>query len=256
MGLFDKKYCDVCGEKIGLLGNRKLEDGNLCKDCAKKLSPFFSERRRSTVSDIKSQLEYREANKAAVAAFRATRTLGFGTKVVLDEDAGKFIVTASSRWQEDNPDVLEFSQVTGCHLDINEGRTELKQRDKDGKETSYRPPRYIYTYDFNMLIHVRSPWFDEIRFKLNNRTIEVESGGQGLRITGGAEIGRRNIDYRECETLAAEITEALTKVRQDVRDSVAAANAPKTAQTCPLCGATTTPDAQGCCEFCGGAMGV
>ena len=36
MGLFDKKYCDICGEKIGLLGNRKLEDGNLCKDCAKK----------------------------------------------------------------------------------------------------------------------------------------------------------------------------------------------------------------------------
>ena len=24
MGLFDKKYCDICGEKIGLLGNRKL----------------------------------------------------------------------------------------------------------------------------------------------------------------------------------------------------------------------------------------
>ena len=29
--------CDICGEKIGLLGNRKLDDGNLCKDCAKKI---------------------------------------------------------------------------------------------------------------------------------------------------------------------------------------------------------------------------
>ena len=38
MGLFDKKYCDICGEKIGLLGNRKLDDGNLCKECAKKKS--------------------------------------------------------------------------------------------------------------------------------------------------------------------------------------------------------------------------
>lgn len=28
MGLFDKKYCSICGEKIGFLGNRKLEDGN------------------------------------------------------------------------------------------------------------------------------------------------------------------------------------------------------------------------------------
>ena len=37
MGLFDKKFCDVCGEKIGMLGNRKLEDGNICKDCALSL---------------------------------------------------------------------------------------------------------------------------------------------------------------------------------------------------------------------------
>ena len=39
MGLFDKKYCDICGEKIGLLGNRKLENGNLCKELRKKALP-------------------------------------------------------------------------------------------------------------------------------------------------------------------------------------------------------------------------
>ena len=53
MGLFDKKYCDICGEKIGLLGNRKLEDGNMCKDCASLLSPWFSDRKQSTVEEIK-----------------------------------------------------------------------------------------------------------------------------------------------------------------------------------------------------------
>ena len=67
MGLFDKKYCSVCGEKIGLFGNRKLEDGNLCKACAAKLSPWFSDRRSSTVEQIKAQLDYREANREAVA---------------------------------------------------------------------------------------------------------------------------------------------------------------------------------------------
>ena len=72
MGLFDKKYCDVCGEKIGLLGNRKLEDGNLCKNCAKKLSPFFNERRSSTVDEIKQQLAYREENKRQLAYFNPT----------------------------------------------------------------------------------------------------------------------------------------------------------------------------------------
>ena len=39
MGLFDKKYCDVCGAKIGFLGNRKLEDGNLC--CLRKVCPHW-----------------------------------------------------------------------------------------------------------------------------------------------------------------------------------------------------------------------
>ena len=64
MGLFDKKYCDVCGEKIGLLGNKKLEDANLCKNCASKLSPWFHERRHSTLDEIKAQLyETRSWNK-------------------------------------------------------------------------------------------------------------------------------------------------------------------------------------------------
>lgn len=74
--LFDKKQCSICGGDIGLLGNRKLEDGNCCKNCAAKLSPWFSERRQSTVEDIKAQLEYRETNQEKVAAFHATRHLG------------------------------------------------------------------------------------------------------------------------------------------------------------------------------------
>ena len=69
MGLFDKKFCDICGEKIGLLGNRKLEDGNMCKDCAKLLSPLFSDRRSSTIDEIKQQLAYREQNKIALSGF-------------------------------------------------------------------------------------------------------------------------------------------------------------------------------------------
>ena len=50
MGLFDKKICDNCGAKIGLLGKRKLEDGMICKDCAAKLSPWFSERKQRSLN--------------------------------------------------------------------------------------------------------------------------------------------------------------------------------------------------------------
>ena len=73
--LFEKKICSVCGGEIGLLGNRKLEDGNLCKNCAKKLSPWFSDRRHSTVDEIKEQLAYREVNLEQVKAFHTTHTL-------------------------------------------------------------------------------------------------------------------------------------------------------------------------------------
>ena len=102
--LFEKKECAICGGEIGLLGNRKLEDGNCCKNCAAKLSPWFSDRRQSTVEEIKEQLAYREANQEKVAAFRVTRTLGEGMKVLLDEDDGRFMVTSARNWQEANPD--------------------------------------------------------------------------------------------------------------------------------------------------------
>lgn len=254
MGLFSKKDCDICGGKIGVLGNRKLDDGNLCKDCAERLSPFFSDRRRSTVADIRGQLEYREANREKVAAFKVTRTLGIGTKVLLDEDNRNFMVSSDRRWQEANPDVLSFSDVTGCHVDIEEERRELKQKDKDGNEKSYNPPRFEYEYNFNMIIHVNHPYFSEIRFRLNTLPIKALPPVGRIMMPSSTEIGRTSVDYREHEAVAEEIKAALTQLRQEERDSVAAANAPKTATTCPHCGATTMPDTQGRCEFCGGAM--
>ena len=139
--LFEKKECAICGGEIGLLGNRKLEDGNCCKQCAAKLSPWFSDRRQSTVEEIKEQLAYREANQEKVAAFHVTRTLGESTKVLLDEDAGKFMVTSARSWQEANPDVLSFSDVTGCQLDIEEHKTEIEYKDQEGKRQSFNPRR-------------------------------------------------------------------------------------------------------------------
>ena len=258
MGLFDKKFCDVCGAKIGLLGNRKLEDGNLCKNCAAKLSPWFSERRHSTLAEIKDQLAYREENRAAVAQFHTTRSLGKYTKVLLDEDAGRFMVTSARDLAEANPDVLDYAQVTGCDLDIEESRNELKRTDKDGKSVSYIPPRYEYSYNFYVTIRVNHPYFDEIRFSLSNGYVKVgerpmTAAPAGWNVsTLGGRFGAN--DYYEYMNMGNEIKEALTQARQTVREQAAAQNAPKTAVTCPWCGATTFPDASGCCEYCGGSV--
>lgn len=254
MGLFDKKYCDICGEKIGLLGNRKLENGNLCKNCAKKLSPWFSDRRNSTVEEIRAQLTYREENQEKVAAFHTTRTLGTDTKVLLDEDAGKFMVTRARNLVEANPDVLDFADVTGCNLDIDESRTELKREDKEGREISYNPPRYEYSYDFYITIFVNNDYFDEIRFKINSGSVDITpppAMRPGMTTRYNPET---NVEYRNCKKLGEEIRQVLTQVRKDVRQQIEQEAAPKTAVTCPYCGATTTPDVNGCCEYCGGAV--
>lgn len=252
--IFEKKECSVCGGEIGLLGNRKLEDGNLCKECAQKLSPWFDDRRHSTVDQIVKQLEYRETNRTKVEAFCVTRTLGEDMKVLLDEDAGQFMVTDSNRFTESNPDVLSFSDVTGCVLDIDEDRSELTREGEDGEEISYNPPRYEYDYDFHVVIHVRNPYFDEIRFRLNRSDVTVEEGrGQNIATfrTGGRFDPTQDMEYCKYKKMGEEIVEALQQARQQARDEKAIAEAPKVAVICPICGAQTIPDANNCCEYCG-----
>ena len=174
MGLFDKKYCDICGDKIGLLGNRKLEDGNMCKDCAKKLSPFFSDRRSSSIEEIKQQLAYREQNKQVLAGFSPMFTFGEEDKIYIDPMKQSFVVSRRNpgSWSDENPDVIPLSSVSGCNLRVDEDREELYTEGKDGQRVSYNPPRYKFTYDFYIDIKVNNPYFDEITAKLNDRDVE------------------------------------------------------------------------------------
>ncbi len=256
--LFDKKECDICGYEIGLLGNRKLEDGNCCKECAAKLSPWFDERRHSTVEQIKAQLAYREENKQAVEAFNITSSYGEVTKLLLDEDARKFMVTNARFPKDANPDVLDFSQVTGVDIDIEERRDEEKRESKktDGttERVSYNPPRFIWSYDFYIVIRVNHPYFDDMHFQINRSEIELNFGNALPAMH--KPNPRTNVEYREYESMAKEIKEILINARCQIREEVAAASAPKMAVTCPYCGATTTPDASGKCEFCGGAVNI
>ncbi len=197
MGLFDKKFCDVCGEKIGLLGNRKLEDGNLCKNCARKLSPFFSERKNSTIAEIKQQLAYREENKRFVPTLQPTKTYGHGyMKVYVDMNQRKFIVTSDSDWRNENPDVIDFSQVTSVSTDIKEHRHEIYYKDSEGKNCSYSPRRYEYEYEFTAEIMVNSPWFSEIKMELSSYSRRPDS--------------QYSPSYRDLEMMQGELVAVLT----------------------------------------------
>lgn len=278
--LFEKKYCSVCESEIKLLGNRKLEDGNLCKNCAGKLSPFFSERRHSTVEDIKNQLAYREENRKEVAKFQVTRIIGRNKKILVDENQNKFMVTDNRSLPEENPDVMDLSQVTGCDFDIQENRMEEKRtvKNSDGstRQVSYNPPHYEYSYNFKITLYVNHTYFDRIEFNLNNMNVYIKTVGDinvGYR---GQSMGQvfgnailqgvanalsdtmnmnndprmRNPEYQQYYQLGYEIKDFFAGAHQQIKE----ANVPKTAVTCPYCGATTIPDDNGCCEYCGGAL--
>lgn len=178
MGLFEKKFCDICGNKIGLLGKRKLSDGLLCKDCAAKLSPWFSDRRHSSLAEIREQLAYRELNKEAVQRFTVSRSIGDYTKLLIDDAARKFTVASGSDPLSGNPDILSFDQAVSCDLRIDPFRTEKKQT-VDGKQVSYQPPRYEYSYTMYATIRVAgNPYFDEMRINIGNGPINT--GGQSM----------------------------------------------------------------------------
>ena len=195
MAMFEKKFCDFCGEKIGLLGNRKLEDGNMCKECASRISPWLTDRRRTTVAEMKEHLAYREANKAKLQSFRPTQTLGNTTKVYIDRNAGTFCVTRQNSPAAANADLIALSDVTGVDIKIDEDKDELFM-EINGEKRSYNPKRYQYEYEFSIEIRVNNRWFNEIEFKLSDQKPE----------------SRVDELYRRYEQQAYEIKSALTGV--------------------------------------------
>jgi hypothetical protein len=187
---------------------------------------------------MKEHLNYRSENKEKVASFSPTSTYGGNTKLYIDENNGLFLVSGSRNYKNENPDVIATTQVTGCQLEIKESKTELKREDSEGKQISYNPPRYDIDYDFYITIHVNSPWFSEIEFKVNESRVEE----------------RHSAQYQTAERQANEIKNVLAQVHSEVRSQVTEAAKPRQSVVCPGCQATTIPDANGRCEYCGGAV--
>ena len=181
MGLFDKKYCDVCGAQIGLLGVRKLDDGMICKDCNNKLSPFFTGRKKSALEDIKAQLAYREENKARLGEVVPSVTVGSGMKLYLDKESRRFVATRSSNWRNVNPDIISFDQVTDVKINVEEDEEELFDKDANGNEVSFNPPKYEYEYSFDVELSIDSPWFSSVSFELSDGRRPDSKSSEGYK---------------------------------------------------------------------------
>ena len=281
MGLFDvfkKKDCEICGKEVGMFGYKKLEDGEICKDCVKLLSPWFDDRRHSTVEQIKAQLAYREENKAALNAFRPT--VAYGERYTLRAELvngvpSRFVVERTDSYKEENADIVNFKDVTSFNIDVREHNREIKYRNSQGEEVSYHPPRYEYSYDFYAEIHVNHPYFDDMRFQINRDTINLETverrSGLGINLFGSGFDPTLYPEYRqmraECDELeelfragmqgmvlagyapAAQPVQQAAPVQQPTPEPVAASVGPK---FCPNCGAPA--DGGKFCQSCGSKL--
>lgn len=274
--LFEKKECSICGGEIGLLGNRKLEDGNCCKECAGKLSPWFDDRRHSTVEQIKQQLAYREENRAALDAFRPT--IAYGEYYTLRAELvngvpSRFVVERTDNYKEENADIINFKDVTSFNIDVQESDRELTYRDSKGEEVSYNPPRYEYSYDFYAEINVNHPYFDDIRFQINRNSVELETVERrsGLGLTFRSEFNPMLYpEYRqyrgECDEMEELFRAGMQGLVLPAYTSVAApveapsapvqqaepAPAPAGPKFCPNCGAAA--EGGKFCQSCGSRL--
>ncbi|MCR5743651.1 MAG: DUF4428 domain-containing protein [Lachnospiraceae bacterium] len=173
MGLFDKKYCDICGEKIGFLGNRKLADGNMCKQCAEQMSPWLEGRKEYTVAEMQQHIAYRQANYEEVKHFQVTDVLGYDNyRLYINRYNNTWFISSYKNYTDSNPDILYFSQVTGCEMEIKETHRELYAHTPDNRTVPYNPREYDYDYDFYINIYLVDFVTNVVRIKLNTFRVE------------------------------------------------------------------------------------
>ena len=189
--LFEKKDCEICGGEIGLLGNTKLADGDMCKDCKEKLSPLFRVTKETTVSDIIQQIAYREENKKALEDFHPDEEFGNSEKLFVDTAAKKFAFAANGDWQGTESDILDFAQVTRVETDIEEyidSTSESHDEDEEYDITDENETVDVPVSNFHVVLHVDSPYFDTI-------FIFLSDGDDPSDIGDDSQIAK----YRKCK---------------------------------------------------------
>ncbi len=197
MGLFSKKNCSICGEKIGLLGGTKIKDGDLCKECKKKLSPFFDNAKESTIEDIKKQIEAREENFKKLDDLQINKIYGEFGVILIDETNKKFVAlkdTSDSLFgsqkvinsiedvKDKNPDIIDFKDVEDVEVKVIETSREEKQT-VDGQQVSYDPKHYTYMIGFDVIIKLKHPYIKMMRISIKNGTVQIYNEGRRLKDT-------------------------------------------------------------------------
>ena len=215
MGLFSKKECSICGDKSGLLSNRRLADGNLCKECRARLSPFYDVTNKDTVAFIAAQLDYRQRNMEELRWFQPSVAVGGAYKVFIDGNSGKFAVASEREMREGNPDLFDLAGLRSCSFFA---REHIIKGDEDESDR--------FDYEFYLKFSVDHPFvrgfscrYSGVTVSSKNRIKEEEARkiylGQKEIKTGFAAFfsgvdRRATEEYLNQYALAQDMIDALT----------------------------------------------
>lgn len=204
--LFEKKNCSICGGEIGMLGNKKLSDGNLCKNCRKKLSEFYDGFGNATVEGIQTQLTLREENRRKLDEFQTTYAFGEHAWFLIDAENQQFVVLSESdgdvtsidQVKDKNPDIIKFSQVRDVKIKEMMAANEVKKT-VDGKQVSYNPKHMTYYATFDMQIFLKDHPYLEYIYVTLNKKIQIKCEAPRKVATYGEIIALNIIGLPEAQ---------------------------------------------------------
>lgn len=189
MGLFDAKFCAVCGNKKGLLGVR-LKDGNhLCGDCASKrfYQPgVFSmiemnvkpEALDMTLEEYNILVERRAKNLELLKEFEGTK---FTDRVQIDEDLEQVIFVDKNTFNnkeklyELNPPVFEIEKLGFSMISTSKAVASTTITGKAKSEST------VY-----LIVGFEDPVYDVCRIEIGK--IEAKEGFLGNKVTETPDI--------------------------------------------------------------------
>ena len=201
MGLFKKEACVLCGGKTGLL-DKKCADGKVCKDCVKKLSPWFTDYKTATLGALDAQRLGRQVDAGRALLYDFSKVYGEFGVILLDEKEKVFVAfpdTSSGLFGSQRkvrsikdvidlgPDIIRFDQVEDFELDVTETSREEK-RTVDGQQVSYDPPHILYMETFTLRKRIDHPYVRSVYIQLNVGAVQIKNLGRRLWTDPGRKL--------------------------------------------------------------------
>ncbi len=122
MGLFKRKKCAFCDEKIGAFNKgKRFSDGELCSDCSGELSANWHDTAKHSLSDAVAHIDERKNNLEKLKSeFNPDIYYGFRPTLFVDNERELFCITLGGaresygdvpRYVNENCDLFSFSQL-------------------------------------------------------------------------------------------------------------------------------------------------